>query len=271
MLRPLRAAIAEWSPPARPPGDPLAAISTAWTGIVGDGVAEHARPAQVVRDTLVVVTRSSAWSQQLGLLSPQILAGLRPLEAAAGISRLRFRVGAVRKAQRVRPAAAPPARRRRAEAFAGPDPAATPADALRTLRERLVRRRPVDGACDECGAPHPGGGFCAPCAGGRGYERSLAVQRLMYEAPWLGYGETSRLAGDVGRDEYERARRTLLARWWEILQKARWSKRVSPIERLVASSYVLLQSRLEPDRISPAIVRNLLGDELAALLFEPHG
>ena len=39
-----------------------------------------------------------------------------------------------------------------------------------------------------------------------------------------------------------------------------------PRERQIASSYVLLQSGLEPDRITPAVVRNLLGDELEAQL-----
>jgi hypothetical protein len=41
----------------------------------------------------------------------------------------------------------------------------------------------------------------------------------------------------------------------------------SGLERHVASSYVLLQSRLAPDRITPAVVRNLLGPELDALLW----
>ena len=38
-------------------------------------------------------------------------------------------------------------------------------------------------------------------------------------------------------------------------------------ERLVASSYVLLQSKLAPEAIMPATVRNILGDELHDLLY----
>jgi hypothetical protein len=34
---------------------------------------------------------------------------------------------------------------------------------------------------------------------------------------------------------------------------------------------VLLQSRLPPDRVTPAIVRNLLGDELEAMLWPGSG
>ena len=38
-------------------------------------------------------------------------------------------------------------------------------------------------------------------------------------------------------------------------------------ERLVASSYVLLRSKLPPEEIMPATVRNVLGDELHELLY----
>ncbi|MGB6966166.1 MAG: hypothetical protein WBD90_17085, partial [Xanthobacteraceae bacterium] len=39
-------------------------------------------------------------------------------------------------------------------------------------------------------------------------------------------------------------------------------------ERLVASSYVLLRSKIAPEDIMPATVRNVLGDELHELLYE---
>jgi hypothetical protein len=38
-------------------------------------------------------------------------------------------------------------------------------------------------------------------------------------------------------------------------------------ERLVASSYVLLRSKISPEEIMPATVRNVLGEELHELLY----
>lgn len=273
MLRPLRAAIAEWVPAATTGGDPLGAIASAWPGLVGSGVAEHARPAQVVRETLVVVTRSSAWSQQLTFLSPQILAGLGSLEEGRSITKLRFRVGTVRAPRRPRFAASTaPGHRRRTEPPAPLGPDASPSDALQRYRGRLAMRRgTAEGRCVECGAPHAGRERCAPCAGRRASDRMIAAQRLMYEAPWLGYAGTAQIVPGLERADYDRWRRALLARWWEILARARLCKRATVIERLVASSYLILHSALEPDRITPAIVRNLLGDELTALLFEKRG
>ena len=88
----------------------------------------------------------------------------------------------------------------------------------------------------------------------------------MYDAPWLRYHGMAPLVGGLDRAEYETTRRRLLARWWQVLMRVRWTKRVTVVERRIASSYVLLQSELDPDRVTPAVVRNVLGDELAALL-----
>jgi len=65
-----------------------------------------------------------------------------------------------------------------------------------------------------------------------------------------------------------------LQRWWVILERAKRAGTLTRcgIERKLASSYVLLQSRLRPDRITPAVVRNVLGPELEALLWpQPSG
>ncbi len=63
--------------------------------------------------------------------------------------------------------------------------------------------------------------------------------------------------------------RRLLSHWWGMLARARTAKRLSRDgrERLLASSYVLLQSKLAPEEIMPATVRNILGDELHDLLY----
>ena len=93
----------------------------------------------------------------------------------------------------------------------------------------------------------------------------------MYDAPWLGFGGTAPLVDGMTRDEYDRWRRALLSRWWETLNRMRWTKRTTPVERRIASSFVLLESGLDPDRITPAIVRTVLGDDVVALLEASRG
>jgi hypothetical protein len=267
-LHPLRSALATWSPSVNEHLEPFMAVTAAWPDVAGAQVAEHARPARLMRDTLIVVTRSNAWSQQLSLLAGDLLRGLHERPELHFIAQLRFRVGTVRPARR--PRAAPAASRGRRSVSSRPpsDPEATAHDVVARLREAIDAQR--SGVhCPECGARRDEPGLCAPCGGFAGSRRRDAAQRLMYDAPWLGYAGIGGLVPGLGRDEYERWRRSLLARWWETLSRVRWTKRVTHFERRILSSYVLLQSEIEPDRVTPAIVRNVLGDDLAAIFDVP--
>ncbi len=239
---------------------------------MGERVAENAAPLELAGSTLIVTTRSSAWSNQLHLLAPQILSGLAALPEGRKIERIAFRVGTVRRPARSAGARAATAARPRGSE---PPPAADAREALERLRRRVAALRGrAPRVCDGCGIPleDDGPGLCAPCAGALERTRSEAVQRILFAAPWLAFGEIRAQVEGLDRAEYDRARRQLLQRWWTTLQRARFAKRLSSghRERAIASSYVLLQSGLAPDRITPAVVRNLLGDELEALLWGPR-
>lgn len=104
-----------------------------WRDVVGDRIAERSCPDRVDEQGVLSITvKSSLWAQELSLLSPRILAGLRrrfrgPLRA------LRFRVGEVRLPPR------PPAR---TAATPRPLPAelSTRLDAIADLELREVIR-----------------------------------------------------------------------------------------------------------------------------------
>jgi len=265
-LRRLRAAIVEWSPGSGTQLEPLAAVMAAWPAIVGGDVAAHTRPAELVRDTLVIVTRSSAWSQQLSFLTDDVLRGLQGIPELRGVTRLRFRIGAVRQTRRARRGVAVARSGVRAAPQAPISADASAAQVLSRLAASVAARRSAGPSCPNCGAARDEVGLCAPCASVPVARRMAATTRLMYDAPWLGFAGMRALVDGLSATEYEAWRHALLARWWEMLTRARWAKRATALERRVASSYVLLQSGLEPDRVTPAVVRNLLGDELAALL-----
>jgi Dna[CI] antecedent, DciA len=268
MLRPLHSVVETWKP-AFAPGEPLAAIGAAWSGIVGERVAENASPSGLMGTTLVVTTRSSAWSNQLQLLAPQILSGLAALPEGRAVERLTFRVGKVQRRWRGSAPRRAAVARRSGET---PAPAADAREAFERLRRRVMElRRTAPRACERCGTPQEEGSpaLCAPCSGTLEQERLEAVQRILFAAPWLELSEIRAQVEGLERGDYERARRQLLQRWWTTLQRVRYAKRRTSggSERATASSYILLQSGLAPDRITPAVVRNLLGEELEALLW----
>jgi hypothetical protein len=303
-LRPLRAAVENWKPGRSVAADPLYRIASSWVDVVGGHAAAQCEPVALNGTTLLIATRSSAWSQQLQFLSTAILTAVDTL-APGRITRLAFRTGGMRAPARRGGAAKPvgrspigpgspgpggigglrhpepvegrPAFQQRPDFQSAPDsnqaPATDTAEALARLRARLVSRRSAGAGerCAGCEAPLEAGGGnarCAPCAGAAERARLLEIQRLVYMAPWLNLAELREQMPDLAGVEFEAARRTLLARWWLMLERARRAGSISAsgIERHVASSYVLLQSRLPPDRITPAIAANLLGAELAALI-----
>jgi hypothetical protein len=265
-LRPLAAVVGTWHPAEVSAADPVSTLAAEWVRIVGERVAQHSSPLSLSEGTLVVGTRSSVWSQQLEFLAPQIMASIALLVPEGGVTRLRFRNGAFR---RTRPRAIDPvAVAQRIASGPAPMPALDERDALERVRKRVAEtRRRARSSCGRCGAPTENETLCAPCAGGDERARRVELERVYFSAPWLSSDEICALVPGAGRDEIEDVRRNLLQRWWATLERTRRLRRIlSRRERQIASSYVLLQSGLAPERVTPAVVRNLLGEELEAQL-----
>ncbi len=71
-----------------------AAVVEAWPALVGERIARAARPEAVASDgTLVVRVTSSAWRQELSLMTPEVLALLNRDRATGRIKRIRWLVG----------------------------------------------------------------------------------------------------------------------------------------------------------------------------------
>jgi len=72
-----------------------AAVVDAWPALVGERIARAAHPESVAADgTLFVRVKSSAWRQELSLMTPEVLALLNAGRAAGRIKRIRWLVGA---------------------------------------------------------------------------------------------------------------------------------------------------------------------------------
>jgi hypothetical protein len=276
VLTPLSKALAAWRPQQRErEDDPLARTAAAWPEVVGAEIARQSAPLRITGDTLVVGVRSSAWSEQLSFWSERILASLRERFGLRELQRLRFRIGKVGArptARVVRGTTPAPRRGRRVRA-----PSESPQEAMSRFRDAVLRSRRAKAdagwkQCDRCASLIPPGdrATCAPCAIAIARERERLVARLLFEVPWLGYAGIAALVDDLGREEYEEIRSRLLAQWWETLVRAQRAGRLSADhrERLVASSYVIVKSGLEPEAIAPATVRNALGDEIFELLYD---
>lgn len=273
-LKSLKDATESWTPSIDAYAEPLVALTAAWPAIVGKDIAKHSRPHEINGDTLLIATRSSAWTQQLSFLSETVLRRVAEHVHVGGISKIRFRVGKVGGAP-ARPAAATKRTAPRAAASATP-PATTLEEAIERFRTGVTAAQRAKSAagwkeCKRCGVhiARRGSALCLPCEQAESESKARKVARLLFEAPWLGYAGTSALVEGLSQAEYDSIRRRVLARWWETLGRAARAGKLArgERERLIASSYVILKSGLDPERITPAVVRNLLGDELHGLIY----
>jgi predicted nucleic acid-binding Zn ribbon protein len=88
--RPLAAAIGEALERAEP-ATLLAAVQSAWPEAVGEAIAREATPVSERSGVITVACSSSAWAQELDLLSANIVAKLEPkLPTEPPLEGLRF-------------------------------------------------------------------------------------------------------------------------------------------------------------------------------------
>lgn len=260
-----------WRPKPGPGSDPLLAVRAAWAELVGADVARAAQPVAIERDALVVLTPSSSWSHQLAFLEPEILRGLRALPEARDLTRLRFRIGKLRRSVPARDGPGGP-RRTTGDPSAAP-PAKTLEDALGRLRRAVERTRGAHRAnggafCAACDAPVDAGmPMCRPCRDDDERRRRSACERLLFEAPWLGSDAVLAAIGGLTPEAYDAIRRALLQSWWDELWRAnKLHKLRQPLDRVrlrkLASSFVLLETRIDPNRLEmdSAVRKNALGE-----------
>lgn len=273
-LRPLKDATGQWAPAPGAPLDPMVALTGAWPAIVGKDIAQHSRPLEINGDTLLVATRSSAWTQQLSFLGEHVLREIADHVHIEGVAKIRFRVGKLGSGAARPQTATLKQPQRRGEPVRSS--AATLEEAIERFRSAVNAAQRAKSAagwkeCKRCGVhiARRGLALCLPCELAESESKGRKVARLLFEAPWLGHAGISALVEDLSKTEYESIRLRVLAQWWERLVRALRSGKLARggRERLIASSYVILKSGLDPERISPAVVRNLLGDELHDFIY----
>jgi hypothetical protein len=267
VLTKLGSALTGWRPSNGPAGDPLTTIRAAWADIVGDDVARAAQPVALTGTALVVVTASGAWSHQLSFLEREIVRSVVAL-GISSVERLRFRIGTIRAARGA-------GGKRLVRPNFGTAVAGTPHnadEALARFRAVVERRRTAHRAaggtfCTDCGSALATGERCRPCIDAEERVRREQCERIFFDAPWLDAESVLGQVSGLTAEAYDVIRRRLLRAWIDEMRLARKRYAVkAPIDvfriRKLASSYVLLETRIDPNRLeldSP-VRKNALGD-----------
>jgi hypothetical protein len=262
----------------------IATFAAAWEHAVGTDVARRSRPMKYRNGVLTVLTASSAWSDELTLHAPAIVASLRRAVPDVTLHRLRFTVASGRtqlvfeRAIGSSHSAMPRSAAAASPASSGERPADTDAliARLATTQAALDARRDAEGwtECIQCGkrvAPAArAGALCAPCADAQRRRAQGAVERVLMLAPWSSFLEIRQALPDATQELFERTRSSLLARWQSDMESASRRLRrgsLTPQDRVIAWSYVMLASGLAQRDLGRAAVDSTLGSVWAAALF----
>jgi predicted nucleic acid-binding Zn ribbon protein len=292
--RSLRALLGDWRPRqggASTSADLAAsAFALAWDQAVGPQVAQRSRPTKFYNGVLTVLTASSAWSDELSSLAPRIITSLQRAFPQERLCKLRFLVASGRTkvlldAERYRSRGgdrrhqvAPPKRHdyRQTDTSVDEDLSATLARLAKAQR-RFDEERDRAGwrICSVCHRrffPEASQGKrCAPCAENLRTASEAKIERALMQAPWLSHAGLTNAVPGVSAKAYERARQRLLARWqFELDAAQRRLRRGSPSveDRVVAWSFVMLQSGLAQRDIGRGVATDVLGPHWASALFD---
>jgi Dna[CI] antecedent, DciA len=293
--RSLKALIAGWTPRAPGPAgsgsasldEAAAAFAAAWEKAVGAEVARRSRPTKFRNGVLTVLTASSAWSDELSLHAPRIMNVLQRAFPDERLLKLRFMVASgrtkllldgerTRGREQVRPRTLPgphanePVDDRKAEDIG------TTLARVAAMQHTLDAERDRAGwrmcaSCERRFAPESSAAqVCAVCADGKRRRTLGAIERALMHAPWLSLADVRQALPHTTATAYERTRQRLLARWQSDVDAAvRRLRRGAPSaeDRVVAWSFVMLQSGLPQRDIGRALVTDVLGRDWTSVLF----
>lgn len=259
-------------------------MAAVWEQAVGPDVSRRSRPHKFRNGVLTVLTASSAWSDELTLHAPAILASLRHSVPEVTLARLRFAVASGRTQLVFERTVAPTSPPQHRDAPPADRPASPEASLditqvvaqLAATQSMLDAQRDAAGwtTCSACGkrfAPVAStGALCAPCADARRRRKQAALERVLTEAPWSSFAHVKEQLSDTTHEFFEKTRSSLLARWHTEMESASRRLRRGSLtaqDRVVAWSYAMLSSGMAQRDLGRAAVENMLGQQWAAALF----
>lgn len=263
-------------------------LAAAWERAVGAQIARRSRPTKLNAGVLTVLTASSAWSDELTFLAPNIIEALQRSVPVAKLRRLRFMVASGRtklvlEGARFRGRSMAVKQQNVLIPATNEPPIGVEEDASATVARLAHLQRSLDEWRDRAGwrtciacqrrflAESSAALLCAPCAGARRKREEATIERAMMQAPWLTARELRQQLPDFKPAAYQRTRQRLLTRWqFDIAAAERRLRRanVTPEDRVIAWSYLMLLTGKPERDIGRAVARDLLGLPWTSALFE---
>lgn len=228
----------------------------AWPEVVGPNLARCTHARYLQGGILFVGTSGPAWSQQLSLMRPTLIAKLNAQLGEKIVTDIRFSVG-LRAADEIAAAAAP-------QRYSLPDLPLAPelnavaeslSDDLRPaflrlarMQSRVARTRLAKAAtvCRVCGQPTGSASdLCPVCRVTAAHNRSLKVRAALAQNLALAWTDAADLVPGLLAEEYHRAHDELMVQLWGALGRARDSAEPDALRRAAVAYLSCKYSRSE--------------------------
>jgi len=203
-----------------------------WREAVDKRILKQTEPQGIKRKVLHVLTSTSLWAHELTLLRNKILERINSFAGGDIIKDIRFRVGRIESKEGGK-------------------------------RDQGAKAKQPQQKCKKCGVQHSwGGDVCPVCLVYASNERKKKIEKVFSEKPDADFLETQRRIPNLGRDEFEMAKRQaralILDRLRLIGREAQKKQRPAIIEKLKKESARYIQAFGGSEE---ALLREALGAE----------
>ncbi|MEL7568809.1 MAG: DUF721 domain-containing protein [Dehalobacterium sp.] len=249
-----------------------------WESVVGEMIIKHASVVEMHRGVLFVHVDHPVWIQHLSFAAQDIKNRLNETIGEKVVKEIRFKAGNRCNEQKIKQDIGKTASRKRALSFEELEKIEAMVKEIGDLEIRkvvasLIRQGKIITLekqeagwieCSLCGMMiEPKKKKCFYC----GLKELESLRRktrfLLWELPWLSYQEISSHISGLNKDIYDTVRREMIQELWLQIRTAAKSRNGQKIPNAHVQTYVMLRTRMSPEKLTPEIIWQTLGENIA--------
>lgn len=249
-----------------------------WESVVGETIIKHASVGEMHRGVLFVHVDHPVWIQHLSFAAQDIKKRLNQAIGEKVVKEIRFKAGNRCNKQKTKQdmckkepkkydlsAAELGKIETMVEEIKDPELRKTVASLIRQGKIITLKKEEAGWLkCPLCGMMiEPKKQKCFYCS-----IKELALLRrktrfLLWDTPWLSYQEIRTHISGLTKDIYDAVRREMLQELWLEIQAAAKSKHSQKISKSHVQTYIMLRTRMSPDKLTQEIIWQTLGKNIA--------
>lgn len=249
-----------------------------WEDVLGDTITKHASVHEMQRGVLFVHVDHPAWIQHLSFAAIDIKKKLNAAVGAKVVKEIRFKAGnrcdKPKKYQDMNNSEQlivhiPQEENKNIESIVqeieDPEIRKITASFIKQGKKlNIYKQKRGWKTCPQCGVfIKPTEDKCIHCALQAVQALRSSTRSLLWELPWLPYTEIRDHVQGLDQETYDSVRREMIQQLWEKFRISSKNLKSSKLSKTYIQTYVLLRTRLSPEELTPEIIWQTLGNNMA--------